>query len=308
MDEKLKKLEEETKATEERSRRALQFYQLAPGETLKDITDEILACADTAETQKSAIQASGRRIYLFKYPSGPYKIKGYLSFIPDGQPHPLLVYLRGGNRLFGLPYPGSDFACARDYTVLATTYRGGVSEGTDEFGGSDVDDVKHLLDYIPELERQLQARLDSEKLYMLGASRGGMQLLLALARYPELQQRAVKVVTLCGLLDMRETLRSRPDLKHMFSEEFGYQDNEAGEAWIDRRDPLSAVEKLRKDLPIFIIQATADLRVDLQEGYAMVRKLEEHGHPVTYLEVPGADHCLFGREDRVDIVLEWLES
>lgn len=308
MDEKLKKLEEETKATEERSRRALQFYQLGPGETLKDITSEILACADTAEMQKSAIQASGRRIYLFEYPSGPYKVKGYLSFIPDWQPHPLLVYLRGGNRLFGLPYPGSDFACARDYTVLATTYRGGVSEGTDEFGGSDVDDVKHLLDYIPELERHLEARLDSEKLYMLGASRGGMQLLLALARYPELQQRAVKVVTLCGLLDMRETLHSRQDLKQMFSEKFGYQDNEAGEAWIDRRDPLLAVEKLRKDLPIFIIQATADLRVDLQEGYTMVRKLEEQGHPVTYLEVPGADHCLFGREDRVDIVLDWLES
>ncbi len=308
MDEKLRKLEEETKATEERSQRVMKFYQLEVGETLRDITADILASSDTAEAQKNAIQAHVRRIYIFEYPSGSFKVKGYISFIPDGQPHPLLVNLRGGNRLFGIPYPGSDFACARDYTVIATTYRGGVSEGTDEYGGSDVDDVKHLIGYIPELEHKLQASLASDKLYMLGASRGGMQMFLALARCPELQQRVVKIVALCGLLDIRETLVSRPDLKEMFAKEFGYQENDNGDEWINQRDPLVAVEKLRSSLPVFIIQATADLRVGLKEGYTMVRKLEERGNPVTYLEVPGADHCLFGLEDRVDIVLDWLES
>ncbi len=60
--------------------------------------------------------------------------------------------MRGGNRMFGLMHPA--YASIKNYTVLTTTYRGGVSEGTDEFGGNEVNDVVNLVKYLPVIEEK----------------------------------------------------------------------------------------------------------------------------------------------------------
>lgn len=303
--EKEDKLEDETRRILERSVINAKLWELDEGVEFKEITDELLASSIVSEARKQLILTQGRRFFLFSYPSLGIKVKATISFVSSDAP--TLVNLRGGNRLFGLPSPAGDINCMDNFTVLTPAYRGGVSEGEDEFGGADVHDVKALIDFIPELERQLAIQIQSEKMFLLGSSRGGMQMFLALARYPELQKRFSKVAALSGLMDIHATVTDRPDMKQMFIDDFGMPEADE-EAWLAQRNPLSAVEKIQPGLPILIIQTADDLRVELHEGYHMVDKLTQLGHQVTYWEFDKGGHCLADHPDRVSILLKWFLS
>ncbi|MCE5319018.1 MAG: prolyl oligopeptidase family serine peptidase [Parachlamydia sp.] len=305
--EKEQKLEEETRLIMERSAAIAKLWNLEEGVEFKELTEEILASAVVSEARKELIVTQGRRFFLFTYPSEGVKVKATISFVADPHEKRTLVNLRGGNRLFGLPSPASDISCMEDLTVLTSAYRGRVSEGEDEFGGAEVHDIKALIDFIPELERRLAIQIQSEKMFLLGSSRGGMQMFLALGRYPELQQRFSKVASLSGLLDIRATVTDRADMKQMFMDEFGLVEaNE--EEWLNLRDPLLAAEKIQTGLPILIIQTADDLRVELHEGYHMVDKLTQLGHQVTYWEFETGGHCLADHSDRISILLKWFLS
>ena len=282
------------------------FYEMPADVELKDITDELLQSSYVKDAQKKSIQKFNRRILVFTYPSDGFKIKGLISFVPDTENHPLLVFLRGGNRIFGILNPASDLMCFEHYTVISTMYRGGVSEGEDEFGGNDVNDVKNLMDFIPKLENTLNLSFQNKKTYLLGGSRGGMEMFLTLARFPQLQNQFSTIVSLSGMLDMRQCIASRADMEEMFIKDFGLERGVNEEEWINKRDPLLTVDYIQSQLPILIIQATDDNRVSLAEGYSMVSKLQIAGKNVTYWEIEGAKHCLSNIEERVDLILNWL--
>lgn len=142
---------------------------------------------------------------------------------------------------------------------------------------------------------------------MIAYSRGGMEMFLALARFPELQNRLTKVVSLSGILDVRYSLEDRLDMKEMFIKDFGLNESNY-EEWVNLRDPLLAVSKIHPDLPILIVQGTADIRVTLAEGLHMVDALQAQGNVVTYWEFDGGDHCLRNRPDILELVFSWLES
>ena len=298
----------ETEKIKDLSAEYAKFYEIPANTELKDITEDILQSPYVKDTQKKTIQQLNRRIFVFTYPSDGLKIKGVISFIPDSQEHPLLVFLRGGNKILGIVNPGSDLMCFDRYTVISTMYRDGVSEGKDEFGSNDVNDVKNLIDFIPELKNKLNLSFQDKKTYLLGRSRGGMQMFLALARFPEIQNRFSKVVSLSGLLDIRQNIASRPDMEEMFVKDFGLEKGINEEEWINKRDPLLTVDSIQSHLPILIIQGTNDNRVSLAEGYNMVSKLQMAGKNVTYLEVKGAKHCLIELEEKVDLIRQWLEE
>jgi dipeptidyl aminopeptidase/acylaminoacyl peptidase len=285
------------------------FYELPSNVEIKEITEELLNSPLVRDERKQMIRDFQRRIFVFTYPSDGLQIKGVISFVPEPQENRTIVFLRGGNRMFAILNPASDFMCAEKYTVIATAYRGGVSEGEDEFGGRDVNDVKNLIDYIPQLEQKLNVTLQNEKMYLIGGSRGGMEMFLTLARFPELQHHFAKLVSLSGMLDMREWIATRSDVKEMFIQDFGLIENENEEEWINQRDPLLAADKIQcPQLPILIIQGTADNRVGLESGYHMVSRLQANGQNVTYWEFEGSQHCLSDRDDRVKLILNWLEE
>lgn len=284
------------------------FYDMPQDSEIKEITNDVLNSALVKERMKQEIRKYQRRIFVFTYPSDGLKIKGLISFVPDPENHPLLVVLRGGNRTFGVLNPGDELVNPEQYTVIAPMYRGGVSEGEDEFGGDDVNDVKSLVDYIPELEKKFSINVHKHDAYLLGGSRGGMQMFLALARFPELQSKFSKVVSLSGMLDMRECIAFRADMEEMFINDFGLEKGKNEEDWINRRDPILTVPYLNSKLPILIIQGTKDKRVSLEEGYNMVNKLQAAGKNVTYWEIDGADHCLRNKEDSMSLILRWLEQ
>lgn len=300
------KLELDTEKTFELSKQIAKFYEMPENTDILEITEKLLESPHVKKEIKESILQSNRKIFVFIYPSDGLKIKGYISFVPKPEQFPLSILLRGGNNYFGLPNPGNDFTCMNNHTAISTTYRGGLSEGKDEYGGADVNDVKNLIDFIPTLEEKLQSTLQKDQLFLVGGSRGGMQMFLTLSRFPEIQKRISKIVSLCGILDMRSQINHRPDLRDFFIKDMGLIQGVNEEEWINFRDPLLAVKNIRSDLPVLIIQAGDDLRVSIDQGYSMVKELEANGNPVTYWEFEDGDHCLQNREDRAKLVEEWL--
>jgi dipeptidyl aminopeptidase/acylaminoacyl peptidase len=299
------KLLEENKKITEISTRLAQLYKLDNEELFKDITKEVLASPDLSIEARNALTSSNRQIYLFWYPSDGLKIKGFISYVPNAESNPLLILLRGGNREFALLHPGTTLASYKNYTVVSTTYRGGVSEGRDEFGGADVNDVKNLMDFIPHLTELLHIPHPTHT-YMMGFSRGGMQMFLALSRFPELQWQVEKIVSLSGILDIQQQIQVRPDMKQMFQDDFGYSPESDCSDWVDQRNPILTTSLIRTDLPILIIQGTKDDRVSLFEGYQMIQSL--NNHQVTYKEIDDGNHGLFNIPNRMQIIGEWLET
>lgn len=284
------------------------LYELKPNETLKEITDRLLTHPHTSEAVKKNIQDKKHRYYVFSYLSDGYKVKGYIAVpVSVTQPIPVIYLLRGGNRLFGLPIP-AQLSTQEGYAVVVTTYRGGVSEGKDEFGGNDVNDVVNLLYYMPQLEKELKIQFDKKHSYMVGVSRGGMQLFLALGRYPEIQKFIRKVAVISGLLNIEQAVKDRADFKAMLMENFGLTDDEKGAHWLANRDPRRYVANFPKTMPIMIAQGTQDTRVCLKEGYDMLQALHDKELNVTYVEIEGGDHVLINAPDFNQVLFNWLEQ
>lgn len=299
-------LRKESEEIQKRSQASIKLYKLKSNEDLKDVTQQVLEHRYTDQVAKEAIKQQQRRYYVFTYPSDGLTIKAFVS-IPVGVTNPpLIVLVRGGNREFGIPHPGQ-LSAYPGYALVATTNRGGVSDGKDEFGGNDVNDLKNLIDYLPTLEQKVHVTFHPDKTYMVGASRGGMQLFLALGRYPELQQKIKKVASISGLLNMKFAIDERKDFRDMLTQ-FGYQPGKKGEAWIAKRQPLNYVNKLSKDLPIMIAQGSADTRVCVREGYDMLEALHKNGNTVTYVEIEGGDHVLNNTTDFLKLLINWFET
>lgn len=302
-------LEQENQSIEDFSKRMRQFYELDKQEKWREVTEEVLLSTDTSQDSKESIRAYHRRIFVFKYPSDGLWIKGFISFTPQSNHHPLLILYRWGNENFALMNPGVIYATYGDYIVVSSTLRGGVSEGKDEFGGADVDDIKNLMDFLPELFKELNVKLQPTCVFMLGPSRGGMEMFLTLARFPELQSRVNKVVALSAILDLHRLIQDRPnDMKILLQNHFGLQEGEKGEAWIAKRDPLNTIPNLKKSLPFLIIQGTADARINLEEGHQMVQSLHDSQHQVDYWEVQNGDHALLNSPHIMNDIVHWLES
>lgn len=304
-----KKLEKDNEEISGFSKKMEDFYQLGPQEKWREVTEKVLASPDTSESSKQAIRTYQRRIYVFKYPSDGLWVKGFMSFTPNPDHHPLLILYRWGNGRFALMNPGVIFATYKDYTVISSTLRGGISEGADEFGGADVDDMKNLMNFIPDLAKELGIELHPSCVFMLGPSRGGLEMFLTLAHFPKLQKRVNKVVALSAILDLHQLIQDRPnDMKVMLERQFGLQEGVKGNAWIAKRDPLNTVPYLKQSLPILIVQGTSDNRISLNEGYHMVNALKQSGHDVDYWEIQKGNHTLMNTPYIMNDIAHWLES
>jgi dipeptidyl aminopeptidase/acylaminoacyl peptidase len=205
--------------------------------------------------------------------------------------------------------PGVTYATYKDYTVVSSALRGGVSEGTDEFGGKDVNDMKNLIKFIPEIAKELGVHIQPSCVFMIGPSRGGMEMFLTLAHFPELQKRVNKVVAISAILDLHQLIHDRPDdMKVMLESHFGLQEGSKGKEWIAKRDPLNTIPYISQSLPILVIQGTHDTRIGLAEGRRMVQALKQTGHNVSYWEVKGGDHVLMNHPQIMNDIAHWLES
>lgn len=303
-----KALAQDSERASQLSAKYEKFYDLLnEHEDIRDITEAVLQSPDVDKKAKDVIRRYNRKIYLFKYPSDGLKIKAILSFSPASKKENLLIFLRGGNKKFGIPSPAYVFNSYKDYPIITVLYRDGVNEGKDEFGGADLKDVKNLVEFIPKLSTLLNEKFHSKKIFLLGGGRGGLELFLALSRFPSLQAQVNKVVSLSGFYNLERTIQERPSMNVMFQRDFNLTQANKRE-WFAKRNALSAVRNIRKDLPILIIHGTQDIRHSVNESRDMVSQLLSNGNKVSYWEVEGEGNGLRNRSNKMDRIMEWFET
>ena len=141
-------------------------------------------------------------VYRIVYESDGLKITGLAVLPNDTQvAHPVLIYNRGGSREYGkltlYTVMRTLVPLARKgYMVFASNYRGNDgSEGTEEFGGRDVNDVLNLLSIARE-----HPAFDGGNAFMIGHSRGGMMTTLSIKHGAKVNA----AISIAGIADARE--------------------------------------------------------------------------------------------------------
>jgi dipeptidyl aminopeptidase/acylaminoacyl peptidase len=247
--------------------------------------------ARLAERDPDAHARLGRvELFRIAYASGGLKVTGYVAR-PKQPPGPLpcVIYNRGGYGSSGVISARQaavqlSAIADRGYLVAASQYRGNASsEGLDEFGGADLDDVLAL---VPLLEREPGA--DPSRIGLWGWSRGGLMAYLALAR----TDRFAAAVILSGLTDLGDYLQRRPEMEERVFAKLVPDYRANREAAILRRSPIRWPEKLCKTTPILMLHGGADWRVHPSQALRMATALYEARHPFRFAFFEGADHGL----------------
>lgn len=235
----------------------------------------------------------------FTYASPNGNIEGFRCSAPTSFSKPV-IYCRGGNRSFGavdeyiIETQLQPLARA-GFTVYATQYAGGPnSDGKDEFGGSDVDDVLALFDVIQKdipFER-------GDFLGIVGFSRGVMEACLAM-------QRGLPVTTaafISGVYDLRNIVQERPDIADMITRDQLFDLHDIALA---KRSPLAFVDQL-PEIPYLLLHTTQDDRVDIAQAIDMADAL---GKSAVLKTFPGDDHGLFEIADtRNQMIIDWFTT
>lgn len=240
------------------------------------------------------------RLYSIRYRSDDCEVEGYAAFPLTGEgPWPGLIFNRGGNREFGYLRPGA--VCryaALGFASFGSQYRGNRGgTGREEFGGSDVNDVVHLVDVALELPC-----VCPEGVYMVGHSRGGMMTYRACS----LDSRIRAAAVCAGLADafiMYDRFHDGEyDMRQDCRELIGGSPEELPEEY-ERRSAVCWADKIIP--PLLICQGTDDWRVVPEQAYKMDRALTEAGKEHRLIVYEGADHSLKGTT-MVEDILDWF--
>jgi dipeptidyl aminopeptidase/acylaminoacyl peptidase len=129
---------------------------------------------------------------------------------------PFVIYNRGGRKDFGklqdcgILTMNSLFKNDSRYILLAPQLRGtSGSEGIDEYGGAEINDVHSLYRIAQSI-----AFVDSSSAFLVGWSRGGMTSYLAIKQGLRFNAAAV----LAGIPDLLAVDKKRPDMQKVFDE------------------------------------------------------------------------------------------
>ena len=149
-------------------------------------------------------------IYSITYLSDGLKINGLMVKPKKKGKYPCVIYNRGGNRNFGsLKIAHGAITLGQiakeGYVVIASQYRGNAgSEGKEEFGGKDVNDITILTEVLKEIEVA-----DTNRIGMYGWSRGGMMTYIALTKTDK-----IKAVVVGGAVsDNFSSIKDRPEME-----------------------------------------------------------------------------------------------
>jgi dipeptidyl aminopeptidase/acylaminoacyl peptidase len=232
------------------------------------------------------------------YESDGLRIVGFLAY-PKGAPEsgarlPCVLFNRGGNRDFGAITPERFLGRAQrvtawGYVLFASNYRGSPgSEGQDEFGGSDVNDVHNAIRVLDNL-----AFADRDRVGMWGHSRGGMMTYIALTKSDRIRAAVIGA----GIADLERMIALRPEMDTEVAAQIVPDWKSDRAKAIAVRAAVRFVDRLPANVPILLVHGTADLRVDPRDSMDMASALFAIRKPVSLLLIEGADHAITERRD-----------
>ena len=240
------------------------------------------------------------------YESDGNKVKGYLAYPKNQGNYPAIIYNRGGNLDFGsLNIFKATFILAKaaswGYVVVGSQYgkNMGGEGGTDEFGGSEVNDILNL---IPLLENMEQA--DTSKLGIYGWSRGGMMTYLTLTK----SNRFKAAVVGGGLSDLFLMKKTRPVMEEVYEDLIpNYKQNKVKS--LEKRSAIKFVSKISKTTPILMVHGTSDWRVVPKMGLDLSSAFIKAKIPHRLVMFEGGDHGLNEFNEEVDeMAKHWFDK
>jgi dipeptidyl aminopeptidase/acylaminoacyl peptidase len=233
-------------------------------------------------------------MYSISYLSDGLRINGFLVQPKKNGNFPCIIYNRGGNREFGNLTIATGITtmgeiAAAGYVVIASQYRGnGGSEGAEEFGGKDVNDVLILPEVLKEIEGA-----DSENIGMFGWSRGGMMTYIALTKTNKIKAAAVGG----AISDLYDSIKDRPEMETHVAAELipNYATNKEME--LEKRSAIKWADKFSKNVPILMLHGNADWRVKPEQSLNLALEFQKYKIPYRLIMIEGADHGISERRD-----------
>ncbi|MBD0823021.1 alpha/beta hydrolase family protein [Aestuariibaculum marinum] len=245
-------------------------------------------------------------IYRITYLSDGLKINGLMVKPKKNGKYPCVIYNRGGNREFGsLKMAHGAITLGQiakeGYVVIASQYRGnGGSEGQEEFGGKDVNDITIL----PEVLKEIEVA-DTNRIGMYGWSRGGMMTYIALTKMDK-----IKAAVVGGAVSNSfSTVEDRPEMETNVLSELipNYTDNKDAE--LEKRSAIKWADKFPKDVPILMLHGTSDWRVKPEQSLNLALEFEKYRIPYRLIMFEGGDHGISEHKDEVnEQVLKWFDK
>lgn len=237
------------------------------------------------------------------YISDGLKVKGYIAYPKDAsQKYPCIIWCRGGAGNKG----AIDTFTARGifgqlaswgYCVFASQYRGNAgSEGQDEVGGNDVNDILNLIPHAEELPQADKSAWGIE-----GWSRGGMMALLTLQR-----NHNFKCAVLVGAIsNVEEYADTNSKLKSYYENLIG---REMLEQEMKKRSAIYFVNELPK-IPYLLIHGAEDETVSPNQSIELSKKFAEYKVHHKLILPQNGDHFLRKNRKEVDVLRrEWFEK
>lgn len=240
------------------------------------------------------------------YISDGLKIKGYLAYPLKHGKYPCIIWNRGG---IGSKGAIDSFNAAGifgqlaswGYCVFASQYRGNAgSEGRDEFGGSDVNDI---LNFIPAAGEVEQA--DTTRWGIEGWSRGGMMTYLALTRSDKFRAAVVSG----GIANLRCSSNESRHMRDLYSIGLGDYKTEDYIEKCESRSIINFPQKLNRNTSLLIIHGTADDRVLPHDSLDLSLKLIDLDYSFRLVMLENGDHFLKSHRREVEKMRkDWFDK
>jgi pimeloyl-ACP methyl ester carboxylesterase len=275
-----------------------QLYLLEPDGVLRRLTNERLLGVppsalsrgeDYPYTSHDGLRISAR-LYL------PAAELGY-----EG-PRPVIFYIHGGPQSQERPdftwfsMPLIQFFTLNGFAVWTPNVRGSSGYGMDymkrvdhDWGGQDR--LDHVAAY--ELLRQ-DARLDMDRVGVMGRSYGGYMTLTLLGRHPELWQAGVDMF---GPYNLTTFIDRLPETwKTYFYQAVGHPERDA--EFLAERSPSTYLSNLA--CPLLVMQGAHDPRVIERESRDVVERMQAEGKTVDYVVYADEGHDVLKYVNKVD--------
>jgi dipeptidyl aminopeptidase/acylaminoacyl peptidase len=231
------------------------------------------------------------------YLSDDLKVNGYLAYPKDtSKKYPCVIWCRGG---FGNAGAIDEFnargifgqIASWGYVVFSSQYRGNAgSEGKDEFGGADLNDILNIIPAAEELEFADTALWGIE-----GWSRGGMMTYLTLTR-----SNIFKCAIISGgIANLGCNANESSFMHHLYERVVGRNEEQIKKLCNDR-SIVNFPEKLSPTTPILILHGNNDTRVLPHDSLDLAAKLLDLKFPFRLILFEGGDHFLKGHRKEVD--------
>lgn len=220
-----------------------------------------------------------------RYQSNGHWVNGFLAMPKERDGAlPCIISNRGGSFEFGAIDDEKIekklvVIASWGYVVLASQYSGnGGSEGKDEVGGADVDDILVFKEHMSEIPE-----IDSSRVGMWGGSRGGMMTYQCLARVDWIKA----AVSVAGVANYERAVERRPEMSEVYEKGFG---NTAEGRRI--RSAVNFADTFCKTTPVLLMHGTGDWRVSPEDSLELAGKLYVAKVPYRLVIFEGSDHGL----------------